>query len=144
MAKQSKFIRIFKRRDDGLPGQALRYAVVAFSGFLADYLVLLLLSVVFDIHYLISAAIAFVAGLAINYVLGLILVFKRGQMRRALEIFLFLLISLVALGITELMMWLLTDVVAGLHHMFSKIIAALVAYVWNFLTRRYILYRPSA
>lgn len=121
--------------------QAVRYGAAAISGFLADYLLLWLLSTQCpQIHYLISAALAFVAGLAVNYIVGVTFVFKRDPSRsRTLELGVFLLISLVALGINELVLWGAAELFAA-HVMLSKIFAGALTFLWNFFARRLILY----
>ncbi len=139
-----RIISLINHRSNKLPVQAVRYFFVALAGFLTDYIMLFLLNVLLDMHYLAAAAIAYAAGSIVNYVLGLVFVFERGRMRRALEIFLFILIAVSAFGLTELIMWLLSDVIAGIHPMISKIVAAFFSFLWNFFARRYILYRTTA
>jgi hypothetical protein len=50
---------VYKRRDEQIPIQAMKYGLAAFGGFLADYAVLLLLKEWVGLHYLIAVPIAF-------------------------------------------------------------------------------------
>ncbi len=134
--------RLFSRYPDSLLGQALRYGLAAGLGFLADYGLLALLTGVFHLHYLLAVPIAFIVGVAVNYIVGVALVFRRGRMQRAAELTTFLLISLAALGLTELTMYLFTDIFR-LHPLVSRIISGVVTYLFNFLMRRYVLYGKS-
>ena len=107
-----------------------------------DWGVLFLLTEVGGIHHLISAIIAFIAGLITNFVLSKLLVFKANEakVQPVLEFVGYAVIGLVGLGLTELIMYLFTDVL-NLHYMLSKVIATVIVLVWNYVARKLILYR---
>ncbi len=128
------------REDTRLPFQALRYGVAAFSGFAADYLTLLLLKEILGLHYLAAVPIAFTIGVAVNYLIGVLFVFRRGIRTMRLELSMFAIISLSALAVTELSMYLLTDLV-HVDYRISRIFSGVVTYLYNFFSRRLILYR---
>jgi putative flippase GtrA len=126
---------------DRVAVQILRYTAVGGLAFVVDFGTLVLLTSVVGLHYLVSAAIAFLAGLTTNYVLSTTWVFQKRTFSDArLEFLLFAGIGLVGLGFNEVLMWLLTDVV-GLHYTFSKLGSTGVVFLWNFLVRRYFLFR---
>lgn len=133
---------VYKRRNDQIPIQAMKYGLAAFGGFLADYAVLLLLKEWVGLHYLIAVPIAFAAGIAVNYLIGIWLVFQRGNLTLGKELLLFVVISLVALLITEGSMYLLTDLL-GIDYRVSRIISGVLTYLFNFFTRRFLLYREK-
>lgn len=58
---------------------------------------------------------------------------------RKLEFILFGLIGLIGLGLNNLFIYLLTDLM-GLYYMVSKLVTAVLVYLWNFLGRRYFLF----
>ncbi len=120
--------------------QGLRYGVAAFGGFAADYVTLLMLKEWFGLHYLIAVPIAFVVGLAVNYLIGIWFVFRRGRLKIHHELALFLIISLLALAVTEGSMYLFTGILK-IDYRFSRIIAGVLTYLFNFFTRRSILYK---
>lgn len=128
------------REDTRLPLQALRYGAAAFSGFAADYLTLLLLKEIAGLHYLAAVPIAFMVGIAVNYLVGVLFVFHRGNRSLRLELSIFLIISLSALVVTELSMYLLTDL-AHIDYRISRILSGVVTYLYNFFSRRWVLYR---
>jgi putative flippase GtrA len=130
------------REDTRLPLQALRYGVAAFAGFAADYLALLLLKETAGLHYLVAVPVAFVVGIAVNYLIGVTFVFHRGNHSVRLELSLFLAISLSALAVTELSMYLLTDLL-DIDYRISRVLSGVVTYLFNFCSRRYILYREK-
>lgn len=126
---------------DRLAVQIFRYTAVGGLAFVVDFSALVLLTDVAGLHYLVSAALAFIAGLITNYLLSTAWVFqKRTFSDGRLEFLLFAGIGLVGLGFNELLMWLLTDFV-GLHYTFSKLGSTAVVFLWNFLVRRYLLFR---
>ena len=128
-------------RDDArLPVQALRYAIAAFGGFAADYCTLLALKEWLGIHYLVAVPIAFVVGLAVNYLIGIWLVFQRGRLSLQKELILFAVISLLALAVTEGTMYALTDLLR-VDYRISRIVSGAITYLFNFLMRRTVLYR---
>ncbi|HRX59041.1 MAG TPA: GtrA family protein [Eubacteriales bacterium] len=127
------------RKDTRLLTQALRYGAAAFLGFAADYAVLLMLKEWLGLHYLLAVPIAFLVGVGVNYLVGVLFVFCRGNWSRGLELSLFLLISLLALAVTELSMYLLTDAL-GIDYRISRIVAGVVTYLFNFFSRRWLLY----
>lgn len=135
--------RIFRslREDSRLLVQALRYGAAAFLGFMADYAALLTLKEWCGLHYLVAVPIAFVAGVAINYLVGVTFVFRRESRALAGELMLFLLISLAALGLTEALMYMLTDLLS-IDYRFSRIVTGAFTYLFNFLLRRR-LYRTA-
>ena len=128
------------REDTRLPVQALRYAVAAFSGFAADYGALLLLKEWAGLHYLVAVPIAFVIGLAVNYLIGIWLVFRRGNLTLGGELLIFIVISLLALALTEGTMFALTDLLR-VDYRISRIASGASTYLFNFFSRRLLLYK---
>ncbi len=123
--------------------QAFRALFVGGVAFIADAGILWLLSLI-GLHYLICAAISFIAGVAVNYILSGKFVFTAGSgLGKGGEVLIYVLVSLVGLGITEILLWVFTEKL-GLFFMVSKCIAALIAFGWNFTARKLILYRKVA
>ncbi len=119
--------------------QFFRYIFVGGIAFLADAGALWLCEKF--MHYLIAAAIAFVFGLVVNYVLSVCFVFSADERTtsRTAEFIIYAVIGVIGLGLTELIMWLFTDVI-GLYFLLSKIVAAAIVLVWNFVARKKIIY----
>ena len=130
------------RTSEALPLQAIKYAAAAFGGFVADYAVLLLLKEWVGLHYLIAVPIAFLAGIAVNYLIGVWFVFRRGNLSRGKELLLFLTISLLALAVTEGSMYLFTDLFR-IDYRISRLISGVITYLFNFFSRRFLIYRTE-
>ena len=129
-------------RNEALPLQAIKYGAAAFGGFVADYAVLLLLKEWVGLHYLIAVPIAFLAGIAVNYLIGVWFVFRRGNLSIGKELLLFITISLLALAVTEGSMYLLTDLLR-IDYRISRLISGVVTYLFNFFSRRFLIYRTG-
>ena len=121
--------------------QLFRYAFVGGIAFLADAGSLFLLEKA-GLHYLIAAALAFLVGLTVNFFLSKRFVFSEDARRvgRAGEFVAYGLIGLAGLGLTELIMYLMTGVF-GVYFMLSKIVSAAIVLLWNFAARKLFLYR---
>lgn len=114
------------------------YAGVAATS--VDILVLFLLTHYFHVYYLISAIFGFLSGLAVIYTISIKWIFNKHSLKnRKLEFSIFLVISLVGLILLEFFMWLFTDFF-GVYYLFSKILATLLVFTWNFLARKFLLF----
>jgi putative flippase GtrA len=96
------------------------------------------------LHYLLAAVLGFIVGVTVNYILSKLLVFKNNaaSVGRAMEVLVYVLVSAVGLGLTELFMAFFTEK-AGLHYMLSKVVSALLVFIWNYYSRRVIIYREK-
>lgn len=120
--------------------QLVRYAVVGGIAFVVDYGSLYLLTELAGLNHLVSAAIAFILGLATNYLLSISWVFRNSRrMRGAVEFSVFALVGIVGLGLNEAIIWLGTDVL-GLHYMLSKVASTAIVFFWNFFGRKFLLF----
>jgi len=121
--------------------QFARYTVVGGVAFVGDFFTLFALTHFGGVHYLVSAAVAFLAGLTINYGLSAAWVFSRRTLQnRALEFGIFAAVGIVGLGLNETGMWLLAGK-AGLNYLWAKVATAAVVYIWNFGARKAALFR---
>lgn len=132
---------LLKDKPDSLIGQLFRYAVVGGISFVVDYGSLWLLTEKAGLPYLWSAAIAFILGLICNYLLSTAWVFGESKIKNAWGEFLaFAIIGLVGLGLNELIMYGCTDGL-GFHYMLSKIVSTGIVFFWNFLARRFLVFK---
>ncbi len=119
--------------------QLLRYFFVGGGAFAVDFGLLYLLTE-WGLYYLLSAALAFMTGLTVNYALSVKWVFQEHALHsRIVEFALFTAIGLVGLGLNETIIWMATEL-AGVYYLFSKIISTVAVFVWNFAARKYLLF----
>ena len=133
--------RLLKSRTDNTLIQLFRYTFVGGVAFIVDFGLLFILTDFFDIHYLISAALAFLLGLTTNYVLSIVWVFnKRTLKNKWFEGGVFVLIGIIGLVFNELFIWFFTEHV-HFHYLQSKVVSTAFVYLWNFFARKFILFR---
>lgn len=132
--------RLFWAATDSTSMQMFRYLFVGGVSFVADYTVLFLLKEFCALHYLLAAALAFCAGIIINFILTKLLVFQVVMQNKIRERTIFALICLAGLLYTEGIMFILTDLL-GAHYLISKIAATVIVFFWNFFAKKLILYR---
>lgn len=120
--------------------QFFRYAFVGGIASVVDWGVLWALESA-GLHYLVATVFSFFAGLATNFILSKKLVFNAQSARVGSvgEFIGYAVIGAVGLGITLLIMYMLTDWL-HMHFMISKIISTLIVLVWNFLARKLFIY----
>ena len=119
--------------------QLFRFGLVGGLCFLIDYGLLALLTELLHINYLISSAISFSVSVTVNYLLCMHFVFEsKEDTSRMRELVLFVALSIVGLGINQVLMWLGTEV-AGVHYLLTKLVATAIVMVYNFITRKLLL-----
>ncbi len=119
----------------------VRYFVASGVALLADIGALTIFTSVFGMPYLVAGALAFLIGLLIIYVLSTHWVFSERRVGSPwTEFGLFALIGIVGLGINELILWILTGGI-GLYVLYSKIVSVVFVFTWNFVARKYLLFR---
>ena len=107
-----------------------RYAVVGGIAFLADYGTLFLFQELIltggtPWELFISTAAGFIVGLIVNYVLSLTFVFT--------------VVGVIGLGLTELIMYLGTELL-HISYLIVKIAAAAIVLVWNYVGRKVLIF----
>lgn len=119
----------------------LRFGVVGGTAFLIDYGFLYFFTDICGINYLISSALSFTISVIYNYILSVHWVFDVGEgHKKSQDFVVFVTLSVIGLGINQLMMWLLVDK-ALMWYMLAKIFATAVVMVYNFITRKIFLER---
>lgn len=120
-----------------LINQILKFGVVGGIAFVIDYGILFLLAKVTGLNELISAAISFIISLTFNYFLSTKWVFE-AKKQTPKEVIIFVLLSVVGLGINEVLIYLGTKKL-GIDVMIVKLFATAIVMVYNFITRKLIL-----
>ncbi len=121
--------------------QMIKFGGVGVICFLIDFAVLHVLTDYVHLHYLLSAAIAFLVSVIANYILSIRFVFKVNPDNNKVRVFaVFVISSAVGLLLTELLMWLGVDIL-HINYMITKIAATAVVMVYNFITRKIFLER---
>lgn len=134
---------VFKGKTNIMMIQLFRYLWVGGVAFIVDYGCLFLLTEYAHISYLISAAVAFLCGLIVNYRLSVAWVFSNSRLdNKMAEFVVFAVIGLVGLLLNEGIMYLCCEVL-NVHYMISKLCSTGVVFLWNFFGRRIILFSKT-
>ena len=129
----------FKDKTKKLFLQMFKFLLVGGLAFVIDYVTLIICKEVFNIPVLISAAIAFTVPVVVNYILSVKWVFDVDKSKSEKKNFIiFIVFSVIGLGLTELIMWFGVDIVK-ISYLIVKIIATAIVMVFNFVTRKLFL-----
>ncbi|MCI8854735.1 MAG: GtrA family protein [Lachnospiraceae bacterium] len=120
--------------------QILKFGVVGALCFVIDYGIMVALIELCNMNEVLSAGISFSVSVVVNYILSITMVFEVDKKaNQAGQFFIFLVLSIIGLGINELLMWV---GIAWLSpymeraYMLVKIFATGVVMVYNFITRK--------
>ena len=130
---------INKIKSNKLFNQILKFGVVGGIAFVIDYVTLIICKELFNINVLLSAAIAFTVSVIFNYILSIKWVFDVNKEKDSRKNFIiFIIFSIIGLGLTELIMWFGTDIIK-IYYLIVKIIATGIVMIFNFITRKIFL-----
>lgn len=123
--------------------QILKFGIVGVLATAIDFGLLILLTNGFGWDPVGAAALSFMVSLVFNYLVSMRYVFShREEISRRQEFIIFLILSLVGLGLNELIMasgvyWL------HLNYLFTKVAATAFVMTWNFISRKIWLDAPE-
>jgi putative flippase GtrA len=123
-----------------LAADLVRYSVASAAALALDCGLLLFCSKILGFHYLIAAAIGFLAGMSLIYLLSIRYVFSdRRYSPPAGEFLGFFVIGLTGLGLNEFLIHAFVAR-AGLSLALAKISTAALVFIFNFSARRVLLF----
>lgn len=126
----------------------MRFCIVGGSAFLVDFGILVLLNNILPplngYRLYIATAGGFIAGLVFNYILSIRYVFinaRHSQAGRSLSaFFLFALLGTVGFGLTELGMYVGTELLS-INYMLVKIVVTGIVLMWNYIGRKLFIFK---
>lgn len=89
-----------------------------------------------------AAIVGYLVGLSVQYLLCSLWVFSRSSETTSLSLAKFTLLSLVGLGLTYIVLHT-CHTMGGIPYPLAKCFSLVLTFVWNFTTRRYLLFTPS-
>ncbi len=132
---------LFKSPTNNPFVQFFRYIFVGGIATVVDWGIFYFLQTTFPKTLYVSAAISFCSGLFVNYILSKLLVFTHCPIKsRLVEFLIYLVTGLVGLGLTEIILLMLIDGL-NIHFMISKVTATVIVFIWNFGSKKILLYR---
>ncbi len=132
--------QLLLQRTDNTLVQLFRYTIVGGLAFVVDFSTLYLLTEYAGLHYLVSATVGFLIGLVVNYLISVKWIFRQRRFaQRSVEFTIYGWIGVIGIGLNLAIMWLLTEQM-GLHYLGSKVVSAMVVFLWNFFARKRALF----
>jgi putative flippase GtrA len=126
----------------------MRFCIVGGSAFLVDFGVLVLLNNILPelngLRLYVATASGFIAGLTFNYILSVRFVFisaRNSRVGRSFRDFIiFTLVSAVGFGLTELGMYIGTELI-HMHYALVKIVVTGIVLMWNYIGRKIFIFK---
>ncbi len=118
--------------------QLLRFGVVGGIAFLIDYLLLYVLTEYINIPVMFSSVISFSVSVIFNYILSTKWVFDTKKKQGIKEFIIFIVLSLIGLGINQIIMYLGINKI-NIYYMIVKLFATVIVMIYNFITRKLFL-----
>jgi putative flippase GtrA len=117
----------------------IKFGIVGFSGLFVDFGITYICKEWLKIQKYISNSIGFITAATSNYILNRVWTFESKDPNIALEYTEFLAISLIGLGLNNLILWIIHSRF-GMNFYLSKLFAIGVVTIWNFLANYYITF----
>lgn len=116
--------------------QLFGFGIVGIICFIIDYGLMIILTEVVGLTYLVSCALSFIISTIVNYILSMRYVFEsKENVNKTAEFILFVIMSTIGLGLTELLMFLAVGKL-NIYYMISKIVVTGIVMIYNFVTRK--------
>ena len=127
--------------------QFVKFGIVGVIAFFIDFGIYTLCTQAFQWHYIVGGTLGFTISVIFNYLASMKYVFKHKEdMSRTREFVIFVVLSIIGLGINNACLWFLIDFIQWpfelskpVLELGAKIIATAVVMVWNFVTRKILL-----
>lgn len=121
-----------------LVAQFLKFGVVGLIATGIDFGVMIFLTEVFGVDPVISSGISFCTSTVFNYLASMRFVFRhREDLSKRREFIIFVVLSLIGLGLNQLIMWGGTTVLGENWYVLVKVLATGVVMLWNFFSRKH-------
>lgn len=120
-------------------GQLFLYLIVGGIATLVEWVLFYVFNAKMGFHYMPATALAFMVSTFANWLAGKLILFNDWS-NVIPEIIKIYATSIAGLFFNLALMWIMVDII-GLQEMLSKIIATGIVFMWNFLIRKYAIYK---
>ncbi len=121
--------------------QFIRYIFVGGISFAVNFAMLYIFHDILQINKMIANVLSNSAGIVVNYCLSRKFVFTDSGMKKRYEFLVYIVISIVGIGLDTLLFFIISDV-WHVYYLIAKIITTAMVFIWNFGARRalYVLF----
>ena len=131
---------IFISRTDNSKIHLIRSIISSTISFMIDFLILIILVEKFHIYYVIGGIAGFITGTTVLYFFSIFWIFNTRRIENIyLEYTYFIILGIIGGSLNILLLWLFTDKF-NVYYMFSRMIAACIVFLFNFLSRKILLF----
>lgn len=128
-----------KLKDNKLFQQIFKFGIVGGIAFIIDYGIMVISKELLGFSILLSAGLGFTISVIFNYIASVKWVFNVNKDKNEKKNFiLFMIFSVIGLIITELIMFVGTNII-NISYLIVKIAATAIVMVFNFITRKMFL-----
>lgn len=128
-----------KLKDNKLFQQIFKFGIVGGIAFIIDYGIMVISKELLGFSILLSAALGFTISVIFNYIASIKWVFDINKEKDEKKNFvLFIIFSVIGLILTEVIMFIGTDII-NINYLIVKIAATAIVMVFNFITRKMFL-----
>lgn len=120
----------------------LKFSAVGFTGLFVDYFFTWLFKEILKVQKYVSNSIGFTLAATSNYILNRVWTFESENPEIGIEYTQFLVISLIGLGINNLILWLIVSKFK-INFYVAKFFAICVVTLWNFLANFFITFHQT-
>ena len=121
--------------------QFISYFFVGGAAALVEWVAYFLFDNILHLFYMLATILAFFCSTTVNWILGRVTTFKEKQYeKKGKEAFLVFFVSGIGLLFNLFLMFLFVDKL-HLFGLLSKILATGIVFVWNFLSRKFLIYK---
>lgn len=133
--------KIFIGKTDSTLIHFLRSIASGSISSILDLFTLIILVEIFNFNYLAGGVIGLIFGTTLNYFISVKWIFNsRNVENKQLEYIIFIFLGLIGGILNIAFLWFLTDKV-GIYYIISRIAAASIVFIFNFLARKIILFK---
>lgn len=137
------FKRAFIQKTQNNFLMLFRYLFVAGAAFTVDFGLLILFTQLVGVNYLIAATMSFCVGVVVNFSLSVKWIFPKSKFTKLHHEFAgVMFIAIIGLVLNDLILWSLTSKL-GIFYLYSKLIATILIFFWNFFIRKSLLYKKD-
>lgn len=118
----------------------LLYLLVGAISTMIEWIFFYVLNSILNINYLLATSFAFIFSTFANWFLGRLLIFKSKNLYLLKEILKIYFVSLIGLCLNLIIMFFAIEKF-NVKNIFAKILATGIVFAWNFLIRKYVVYK---